>query len=99
MAQYDVHALRRSGRYVLDCQSDLVDEFETRFVVPLLPMGETPRPLPRLAPVFTVDGRDLLMATQYAAAIPKRELGPRVASLAERHFEIDRALEMLLHGT
>jgi toxin CcdB len=38
MARYDVFASGIEGGYLLDVQSDLLDHFKTRVVVPLLPL-------------------------------------------------------------
>lgn len=98
MAQFDVYANPSGKGLLLDCQSDLLSHFNSRFVVALLPPDETPPAAGRLNPVFDIEGRNFLMVTQYAAAIGKRELGPKVASLADHHHEIMNALDFLLTG-
>ena len=45
MARYDVFAGRIEGNYVLDVQSDLLDNFKTRLVIPLLPIAAVPPPM------------------------------------------------------
>jgi len=98
MAKYDVFARRGAAGFLLDCQADLLTDLNTRFVVPLLPEADAPRPARRLNPVFDI-GRDrYVMVTQYASAIPARELGERVLSLDERADEIGNALDMLIVG-
>lgn len=98
MGQFDVHRLANGRGYVLDCQADLLDHIESRFVVPLLPMKQAPSPITRLNPVFRMNGEDYMMLTQSAGAIRRRDLGPVVASLAERHVEIVGAIDVLLSG-
>jgi toxin CcdB len=98
MAKYDVHALRGGSRLVLDCQTDLLRDLNTRFVVPLFPETEAPQPAARLNPVFRIRGDAYVMVTQFASAIPVRELGERVCSLAEREYDIGNALDMLIIG-
>ena len=66
--------------------------------MPLLPEGEAPRPAGRLNPVSDIGRERSVMVTQYAAAVPARDLGERVLSLAERADEIDNALDMLIVG-
>jgi len=95
MARFDVH--QASGAYLLDCQTDLLAHLSTRFVVPLVPAGSAPE-TNRLNPVFNIDGVRLVMATQLALAVPTRELGPRVGSLADEHSSIMNAFDMLLTG-
>jgi toxin CcdB len=94
--QFDVHPI--GDQLVIDCQSNLLRQIDSRFVVPLLPRAEAPQVAQRLNPVFEVAGDEYVMFTQAAAAVRKRELGPVVASLAERSFEIKGALDVLISG-
>ncbi|ALJ16251.1 CcdB family protein [Sphingopyxis macrogoltabida] len=97
MPQFDVHRSRAGTELLLDCQSDLLGHFETRFVIPLVPT-QTAQKLTRLHPVFEIEGRHHIMATQLASAVDTRELGQRVASLAESRYDILNAVDMLLTG-
>ena len=96
MAQFDVHRL--GDGLVLDCQADLLDHLNSRFVVPLLPLDEAPKPAKRLNPIFEVDGKDYVMATQFAAAVQRKDLGKVVISLADRGLEITGAVDVLISG-
>lgn len=98
MAQFDVHVTQDTGVLVVDCQSDLIEYFDTRFVVPLVSSEEAGRMIPRLTPTFLIDGEKKMMATQFAGTVPKRVLGPAIASLAAHDFEIGAALDMLISG-
>lgn len=97
-ARFDVYARRGEGGFLLDCQADLLSDLNTRFVVPLLSEADAPRPATRLNPIFEIGGTRTVMVTQYASAIPVRELGELVASLAAREHEIVNALDMLIVG-
>lgn len=97
MPQFDIHRSRDGNELLLDCQSDLLDHFDTRFVIPLVPT-QTAENLSRLHPVFEVEGERHVMATQLASAVDAKELGNRVASLADRRYDILNALDMLLTG-
>jgi toxin CcdB len=96
VAQFDVH--RFGDGLVIDCQSDLLDQIESRFVVPLVPRTHAPKVAQRLNPIFRIDGENFVMLTQAAAAVRRRELGAVVASFAERSFEITGALDVLIGG-
>jgi toxin CcdB len=96
VAQFDVHRL--GDGLVIDCQSDLLDRLESRFVVPLVPRMDAPQVAKRLNPVFAIAGSEYVMLTQAAAAVRRRELQPAVTSLADRSFEITGALDVLLTG-
>jgi toxin CcdB len=96
MAQFDV--CRLGEGLVLNCQSDLLEQIDSRFVVPLVPRAEAPKIGRRLNPVFEIGGKEHVMLTQAAAAVRRRDLGAVVASLAERSFQITDALDVLLSG-
>jgi toxin CcdB len=97
MSQFDVHRLR-NGELVVDCQTDLLSVLETRLVIPLVDPETVPGPLPRLHPLFEIEGEEVLLATHLAAAIPARELGDAVASLATCDLAIGNALDFLIGG-
>ena len=96
MPQFAVH--RIGEQLVVDCQSDLLAQIESRFVVPLVRRDGAPEVAQRLNPVFEIGGQDYVMLTQAAAAVKKRDLGTVVTSLADRSFEITGALDVLISG-
>ncbi|RUW47619.1 MULTISPECIES: CcdB family protein [unclassified Mesorhizobium] len=98
MPRYDVFAGRVEGNYLLDVQSDLLDNFRTRVVVPLLPFATVPPPMRKLHPIFDINGRKLVMATHLIATVPASELGESRLNLTKHHDEIVAALDMLFQG-
>ena len=98
MARFDIFENIGGAGYLLDVQSDLLSGLNTRVVVPLLPQSSAPSPARRLNPVFSVEGQELVMATQYMAAVPEQELRSSMGSLAEKQDEISAALDMLFLG-
>ena len=98
MARFDLHASPLGRGFLLEVQSDHLDHLDTRVVVPLLPSAIVPRPMRELHPVFQVADQPHVMATQLLAALPRRELGRPVASLAAERDAITRALDLLLTG-
>lgn len=98
MARFDVYPQRNGVGYLLDCQADVLDRLNTRFVVPLLPSEEGPLPIARLNPAFLIGAQDVVMYTQFAAAVSARELNDAVTSLRDEHGTIMNALDVLLTG-
>ncbi|MGX8011499.1 CcdB family protein [Mesorhizobium sp. ORM8.1] len=98
MPRYDVFAGRAEGSYLLDVQSDLLDNFKTRVVVPLLPVSMVPPPMRKLHPTFEINGRRLVMATHLIATAPTSELGESRLNLTRHHDDIVAALDMLFQG-
>ena len=95
MARFDIFRWADGG-LVLDCQSDLLDEIGTRFVVPLVPAAEAPPSHQRLNPAFRIGDEDVTMITQFATALRTKELRTRVGSLASQRDQIVRALDVLI---
>ena len=98
MAKYDVHQLRSGGGCVLDVQTELLEHLNTRVVVPLLPRDLAPLPAKRLNPEFEIDGGQMVMATQFLAAIPVSELGSVVDNIESEFESITVALDMVFQG-
>lgn len=98
MARFDVFERQGEPGYLLDCQADILSQLTTRFVVPLLSPDRAPHPAERLNPTFEVAGAPMVMVTQFAAAVPMREIGEVTTSLDDQHITIMNALDMLLTG-
>lgn len=102
MAQFTVYrnqAKDSPAPYLLDVQSDLLSELNTRAVVPLYPAdalgGKT---VDTLTPVFELNGERLMMLTSQLAGIGKQQLGAAVADFAVHRQEIVAALDLLFTG-
>jgi len=98
MARFDIFENKEGAGYLLDVQSDLLSGLNTRVVVPLLPKSSAPSPAQRLNPVFNIEGQEVVMATQYMAAVPEDELRFGAGSLSGQQDEISAALDMLFLG-
>jgi toxin CcdB len=84
---------------LLDVQTDLIAELNTRVVVPLCPASTMKgKPVNTLMPVFEIDGRQYAMLTPQLAGISKKHVGASVADLAQRRDEITAALDLLITG-
>lgn len=93
-----MHRLQSGDMLVVDCQSDLLAQLNTRLVVPLLSREDAPGEMARLNPTVAIDGREYVVATQLAAAVLQRELGDALVSLQDRAFDIVGALDVLIGG-
>lgn len=89
---------RIGDQFVVNCQSDLLDSYSTRFVIPLGPAALEKLSSRRLNPIFHHDGQALVLLTHFATTVPRSELGPALTSLAHRSFEITDAIDVLLSG-
>ncbi|CAK0779382.1 toxin CcdB [Gammaproteobacteria bacterium] len=104
MAQFGVHRNPNPDTHVrfpllLDVQSDLVADLGTRVVVPLCPAAAmTGKVIKTLIPVFEIDGQQYAMMTPQLAGISRKQVGAKVADLAQRRDEILAALDFLITG-
>ena len=98
MARFDLYRNPDGPGLLLDVQSDLMRDLNTRIVVPLMRRREAPKPAGRLNPVFDIDNAEFVLVTQFLAAIPVVELGSRSGNLAHEDVAITNALDMLFSG-
>ena len=104
MAQYAVYLnknLRSRSVFPLlvDVQAELLDDLETRVVIPLVKRaGSTSFPLGLLMPTVEVEGESYLMVTPQLAGVSRWDLGPHTGSVAVHSRGISTALDMLLRG-
>ena len=98
MAKYDVFPNPSGDGFLLDVQTDLLSDLNTRVVVPLLPKTSSPKPATRLNPTFEVDGKDFIMVTQFLAAVPTSILKNSDKKLDAEFEKITVAIDMLIQG-
>ncbi len=103
MARFDVCAnMNRATRsrvpFLLELQADMLSALDTRLVAPLVPAAEFGPAATRLNPGFRIGSRNLVMDTALMAGVPRKLLGKRIASLADRSVEIVGAVDFLVSG-
>lgn len=100
MAKFDVYE-DGEGEYWLDCQSNLLSALNSRLVVPLRSSDVHDGSDRRLNPRFTLFGREHVMLTHFAAAVPSRCGTDQIAAPpghfpVSAEYEIGRALDVLI---
>ena len=103
MARFDVYRNPRKDTakrtpFLLDVQSDFLEDLGTRVVVPLRAASVIGQPVTRLNPAFDIAGVKVVMDTSQLAGYPRRDLKRPAANLAARSFEIQNALNFLFAG-
>ena len=103
MARFDVRPnLHRASRarvpYLLEIQADMLSALDTCLVAPLVPAAEFGPAATRLNPGFRIGNRNLVMDTALIAGVPRKLLGERVVSLANRSVDILGAVDFLVSG-
>lgn len=98
MAKYDVYPNPSGDGFLLDVQTDLLSDLNTRIVVPLLPLARAPKPATRLNPTFEFKGEPLVMVTQFMAAVPVGILKNAVGHFDQEFETITSAIDMVMQG-
>jgi len=104
MAQFSVHKnknpkTKSAYPYLVDVQSDLLRDLRTRVVVPLAKYNALgKKPIKNLTPVVDVERQKYVMLVPQMAGIPVTDLGPEVASVAQRRDEIVASIDFLITG-
>ncbi|WP_129782192.1 CcdB family protein [Peristeroidobacter soli] len=84
---------------LLDAQADLLDDLQTRLVIPLTKAPTlTKKPIARLTPPITVAGEHYLLMTPQLAGILRSELGAAVGNVADQRSAILAAVDLLITG-
>lgn len=101
MSQFDVH--RNTGRnrttipFVVIVQSSFYDRYRRRVVVPLVATGEAwsgiHLPTTTINPIFTIEGKRVILDPLEITSVAIETLGQRVGSLSEEADAIVAALD------
>lgn len=104
MSQFSVHqnpnpSTGAAMPFLLDVQSDLLEDLGTRVVVPLCAAaGMKGKLIKTLTPVFEIEHEQYAMLTPQLAGISKQHMGAKIADLSPRRDEIIAALDLLITG-
>lgn len=92
-------ATKKTYPYLVDIQSNLLDDFRTTVVIPLTHLstfGE--KPITKLCPNVEVKNKKYVALTQLLAGIDRRQLGPEVDNLSEHRSDFIAALDFIISG-
>lgn len=85
--------------YLLDVQSNLLSELDTRVVIPLyVSTALKGKMLTTLTPTFEIEGKEYVLMTPQLAGISRKELGAEVAEFSTHRDAIITALDFLITG-
>lgn len=104
MAQFDVYinpskATRKQYPYLLDIQSEYLDELATRIVIPLVDASLfKSSAMKTLTPEVSFSDERLLVLTPQISSMPKKQLTDPIGSLSHLREDIINALDFALLG-
>ncbi|MGD7035533.1 CcdB family protein [Methylotuvimicrobium buryatense] len=104
MAQFRAYensnkATMKAYPYLLDIQSNLLDELRTTVVIPLCPTNLAGKAaITKLCPILKIDDRSFIVLTQQIAGIDRKYLGKEICDLSQYRSEIIAALDFIISG-
>jgi toxin CcdB len=92
-------ATKKTYPYLLDIQSNLLDDLRTTVVIPLCPMSLTDKAtITKLCPILAIEGKDYMALTQQIAGIDRKFLGKEICDVSARRSEIIAAVDFIISG-
>lgn len=98
MARYDLYPNPFGEGFLLDVQSNLLDELSSRVVVPVMPLASGDKVVKRLNPTIMIDGKTYALFTHHVGSISRKDLAEPRMNLLARHDDVTKAFDMLFHG-
>jgi len=104
MSQFTVYKnknykTKKTFPYLLDIQSDLLDEIRTTIVIPLGTYSTVKdHVITKLCPIVEINGSKYAALTQQLAGIDRRLLGAEVANISDYRSEFIDAIDLIISG-
>jgi toxin CcdB len=104
MAQFDYYAntdkdTNKTYPYIVDVQDALLNELNSRVVIPLTPLFSLEKSYPKnLCPKITIEGKEYSLLTHQMSSISRRALINYEGSVAHNRAEIISAIDFLITG-
>ncbi len=104
MSQYTLYknenkSTKKTYPYFVNVQSDLLDDLNSRIVIPLSPLKIlNENNVKKLCPVIKVEEKSFVLLTHQLTSVPKSILKKESISLENYRYEILGAIDLLLTG-
>ena len=103
MSQYCIHknisSSKKSYPFLLDVQSSLLSNLNTRLVIPLSPVESFNNQLIKNVNIsIRIQNKDYILLTQQMAAIPESMLGDEVVCCDDQRHDILGCIDFLITG-
>ena len=90
---------KKAYPYFVDVQNDLLDELNSRIVIPLsLYKMLNKTNAKKLCPVFEIKKKPFVLLTHQMTSVPRSILKKKVTSLEKFRYEILGAIDLLITG-
>jgi len=104
MAQFRVYennnrTTKQRVPYLLDIQSDLLDDLQTTVVIPLCPKSIIDRVvMAKLCPILEINGEKFVALASQLAGVERKVLGKEIGDFSHYRTEIVAAVDFLISG-
>ena len=104
MSQFSVYRnddkeTRKTYPYFLNVQNDLLDELNSRVVIPFSTPGSIQhRDAKKLCPIIKIDNTEFVLLTHQITTVPESLLKTQVTEVATFREEIISAIDLLFTG-
>jgi len=104
MAQYHVYEnlnqnSKKTYPYLVDVQSTILSDLESRIVIPLAIKEKFEKELIRnLNPIIVIKKKEYVLITQQMAGIPSKQIGSPICECLSDRQEILSAIDFLITG-
>ncbi|MGQ8365832.1 CcdB family protein [Glaciecola sp. 1036] len=104
MSQFTVYlnkdkATKKTYPYFLNVQNDLLDELNSRVVIPFSSPGSIKhRDAKKLCPIIQIKGKDYVLLTHQITTVPESFLSSKVDNVNAFRFEVISAIDLLFTG-
>lgn len=89
----------RAYPYLLDVQSNIIGDLNSRMVIPLFPLAAfRGQPAQRLNPVIIIEGNKYVVMTHEMAGVRIGQLGAEIADVQAHRQQIKDAIDFLIDG-
>jgi toxin CcdB len=90
---------KKTYPYFVDVQSDLLDNLNSRLVIPLSPYSAVNKTnAQKLCPVIQLDEEKFVLLTHQMTTVPRATLKTEIMSIESYRYEIIDAIDMLTSG-
>ena len=90
---------KKAYPYFVDVQNDLLEELNSRIVIPLSPqkiLGNINAK--KLCPIIEIDDDSFILLTHQMTSVPRTNLKKKVTTLEQYRYDILGAVDLLLTG-
>ncbi len=104
MSQFTVYAnknakTRKTFPYLIDIQSDLLEELKTTVAIPLCRASQLhDRIITKLCPLVEISGEKFVAMSQQLAGIDRSQLGKEITNLSENRAQFIVAIDFIIAG-